>query len=121
MNLDRHSTILFGVIVLVLMLAFMFGYFASVRGQTVAQRKQEVAQFEDPPISKYEERLLSLDRAAVEDAFHEQIKRLFEVWMKDDTGQPARAAVGAKQARKAYEQAMDAIEKREKLFKEQKR
>jgi hypothetical protein len=66
----------------------------------------------------HEAHLLELDRRAIEDAYMDQIKHLFQVWMKDDKGQPQRALVGARQARKAYIGSMEGIEKRERELKE---
>jgi hypothetical protein len=67
-----------------------------------------------PPyvVSKYEGRLLELERAAIDDAFRAQITKLWTVWMSDDRGQPARAVNGAAQARKAYATSMTEIDRR---------
>jgi hypothetical protein len=54
-----------------------------------------------------------LDREAIETAYKTQIEHLFAVWMKDETGQPARAVSGARSARRAFIGAMTEIEKRE--------
>jgi hypothetical protein len=64
-------------------------------------------------VSKYEGRLLELERAAIDDAFRAKISQLWQVWMSDDRGQPARAVAGAAQARKAYIASMTEIERRE--------
>jgi len=63
-------------------------------------------------VSKYDERIEQLDREAAENAYRSQIEHLFTVWMKDSTGQPARAATGAQYARKAFIDVMKAIEER---------
>jgi hypothetical protein len=62
---------------------------------------------------QHEPRLLTLEREAVEAAFRQQITTLYLSWMKDETGQPARALRGARQARRAYAAIMDAIDRRE--------
>ena len=54
-------------------------------------------------------RALALD--ALDEALKERIKSLFQVWMRDDTGQPDRAATGARQAIKAYRDATVAMER----------
>jgi len=64
--------------------------------------------------SKHDEHLFALDREAADNAYRNQIEHLFEIWLKDDVGQPGRAAVGARKARKAYIDVINAIEKREK-------
>ena len=77
------------------------------------------AQLPQPPpplpyvVSKYEGRLLELERAAIDDAFKQKITSLWIVWMSDDKGQPARAVAGATLARKAYIASMREIERRE--------
>jgi hypothetical protein len=76
----------------------------------------DLAQVPLPPLthSKYDERLTTLDREAVDEAYRTQIVHLFLVWMKDDRAQPQRAMVGLRNARKAYVDAMMGIEAREK-------
>lgn len=64
--------------------------------------------------SPYDKRLIELDRAAADEAYQHQIASLIAVWLKDDTGQPARATVGANRARRAYIAVMREIEQREK-------
>src|SRR5262245_20573648 len=65
------------------------------------------------PPSKYDKRVSELDREAIEEAYKNQIIHLFEIWMKDERGQPQRAVTGARQARRAYVGAMTEIDKRE--------
>jgi hypothetical protein len=64
-------------------------------------------------VTKYEGKLLELERAAIDDAFRQKITSLWTVWMSDEKGQPARAVAGATQARKAYVASMQEIERRE--------
>jgi hypothetical protein len=76
----------------------------------------ELPQPAPPPlyiVTQYEGRLLELERAAIDDAFRAQITKLWQVWMSDEKGQPARAVNGATQARKAYTASMQEIDKRE--------
>ena len=61
----------------------------------------------------HEKRLLELERAAIEDAYQRQVRMLFLNWMKDEAGQPERAARGVLQARRAYVDSMRSIEARE--------
>jgi hypothetical protein len=72
----------------------------------------------DIPISKYEERLLALDREAIEQAYKDHIKNVFAVWMRDDRGQPGRALTGAQQGHKAFVGSMEGIERREQQVKQ---
>jgi len=63
--------------------------------------------------SKFDAELIAIDREALREAYRNQLVHLFIVWMKDETGQPGRATVGARQARRAYIEAMGRIEERE--------
>jgi hypothetical protein len=63
--------------------------------------------------SPYEERLLQLDREAIERAYVEHIKKLFSIWTVDYSEEPPKAVKGAQQGRSAYARAIAAIEKRE--------
>jgi hypothetical protein len=62
---------------------------------------------------KYEARFVELEKEATDEAYREQIIRLYGIWLRDETGQPHRALTGARQARSAYARIMDALEKRE--------
>jgi len=64
-------------------------------------------------VSKYEGRLLELERAAIDDAFRQKITQLWMTWVLDVRGQPSRAVAGATQARQAYIASMQEIERRE--------
>jgi hypothetical protein len=66
----------------------------------------------------YDDRMLALDRAAVDEAYRHQVGLLFASWMKDSTGQPARSIRGVRQMRRAYVAAMDEIAKREQALKD---
>lgn len=61
---------------------------------------------------EYDDKLTALDRTAIEEAYKTQIQHLFEIWMKDDRGQPGRATTGARNARKAFIGAMNEIDRR---------
>ena len=51
------------------------------------------------------ERIRNIMIDALDEALHDQIKFLFQVWMKDERGQPDRARVGARAAIKAHQSA----------------
>lgn len=48
------------------------------------------------------EKVRALSKRAIDDAFQDQVKNVFEVWMRDPTGQPDRARKGLNNAIKAY-------------------
>lgn len=68
--------------------------------------------------SEYDARLVVLDREAIESAYREQVQHVFEVWMKDDSGQPNRAITGVRNAQRAYIASMNAIKRREQEIRE---
>jgi hypothetical protein len=113
LSIGHRITITVIIVLAVLFALALYGYLTG-GWQAEAQTPQRFA----PPISKYEERLLVLDRDAADEAYRQQIMHLFSTWMKDEREQPMRALVGAKQARSAYERVMHAIEQRERLLKD---
>jgi hypothetical protein len=113
---DMHvgQRVMLTVVIIVLIVIFLAicGYLLG-RWEAEAQPQRLV-----PPISKYEKRLLELDREGADQAYRDQIMHLFQTWMKDEREQPMRALVGARQARSAYDRVMNAIEERERKLKE---
>jgi len=100
-----QRTMLMVLIVLVILFALAFcGWVTGGWDQAPAQELQP---------SKFDPRLIALDKEAMDEAYKERVRHLFEVWMKDETGQPGRAIVGVRQARRAYIEAMGKIEERE--------
>ena len=65
------------------------------------------------PPSKYDKRIIELDRLALEQAYMTQIVHVFSIWVKDGLPPPQRAAVGFRNARQGYVDAMNEIERRE--------
>ena len=64
------------------------------------------------PPSKWDARILELDRQALDHAYQTQVEHVFGVWMRDEQGQPERAIRGARQARRAYIEVMTEFERR---------
>jgi len=64
--------------------------------------------------SQYEDRFVQLDREAIDEAYKKHIIKLFDIWVTDyKKGEPPRAVIGANNARRAYTDALRAIEERE--------
>ena len=59
-------------------------------------------------------RLLALDKRALDEAYHQQILLLFSVWLKQQAGDSTNFNNGLRIARRAYAQAAERIEAREK-------
>jgi len=92
----------------------LFGYLTGAWDEVQAQSLQPER------LSQHEKRILELDRAAIDTAYQSQITHLFQIWMKDEAGQPKRAVTGAAQARSAYERSIDAIVVREQRLQREK-
>jgi hypothetical protein len=114
-SLGERIVATFIIVVVVLLLLALIGWISGGWEDVGA------APIDEPPIDpKYEEALLKLDRTAIEEAYRDQIQHLFQIWMKDDKGQPARALVGAKQARRAFIATIEGLERREQKLREMK-
>jgi hypothetical protein len=114
--LGYRIALTFAIVVIILLLLAAFGYFSGGWDEAGA------VVLEEPPISKYEDHLLALDREALDKAYRDHIGLVFGVWMKGptDPDSPRRAGAGARNARGGYEKSMEAIERREKRVKEMK-
>jgi hypothetical protein len=109
--IDRNPFVCLSGLLGFLLGAFFVGFFASSEGAPAQPL---------PPLqrSQYDERLLVLDREAIEAAYREQVQHLFAIWMKDDTGQPVRVITGVRKAAKAYIESMDGAARREQEIRE---
>ena len=92
---------------------FVAGYSHLTRDDAPIQLASE----ESYQPSKWEERILELDRQAIEEAYKDYVGKLYTVWLADSRGQPERAKAGAQNARKAFIAIMEAIERREQELK----
>ena len=63
-----------------------------------------------------DEKLLRLDKHALDEAYNAQLLLLFSVWLKGQAGDPTQFNNGLKIARRAYTQASDAIVRREEML-----
>jgi hypothetical protein len=108
---DRNPFVFLGGLLVLWFSVFLFGFFASLQGAPAPSYP--------PPLSssEYDERLLAIDKEAIDAAYREHVQRMYSGWMKDDTGQPARAVTGVRQAQRAYIASMDAIKRREEEMK----
>jgi hypothetical protein len=89
------------IVIVILLVLFIIGLFTrEVEGQSIPQ-------------SKYDARMLELDKLALDDAYHAQLRLLFSVWLKDDPADISRITRGLNNARHAYVTAADKIAQRE--------
>jgi hypothetical protein len=109
----KYRVLITIVVVLAILFALaLYGYLTGAWDMD-AQAQAQTPKMQPDVLSKYERRIVELDRAGIDAAYQAQITHLFQTWMKDEQGQPARALNGAKQARSAYERSIDAIVARE--------
>lgn len=88
--------------------------FIAARGETREQKLEKVFEPQRPVLDiEGERKINTLLQTALDEALHDQIKHLFDIWLKDETDQPRRAGVGARAAVKAYRDAMRALKERE--------
>jgi len=72
------------------------------------------------PPSKWDEKMLELDRRALEEAYTAKIRQLFDVWVREGLSSPEGPAKGHAQAQRAFIASMTALEERERLQNERK-
>jgi hypothetical protein len=102
----RHRILLtIAIVVIILLLMAMVGFLGG---------RWEEAQGQEAP--KYEPLLVMMDKRALEAAYHDHLKLLFSVWLKDDVRATERISKGLGIARRAYAAAADQIERREKAL-----
>jgi len=65
------------------------------------------------PPSKWDAKILELDKQALDEAYIHKLKLLFDVWVREGRDNPERPIKGAAEARRAYVDIMKAIEMRE--------
>jgi hypothetical protein len=118
MRIEGREAIWFGIIVAALAAIFLATFLLSAYSQGYRLQSAEPTL---PPKgtlvnkpSPWDSFMLQLDKEALADAYRDQLKHVFSVWMRDDSDQPRRAINGANQARRAYILVRQAIEKREK-------
>src|SRR5262245_47785415 len=88
---------------MVIIAAFVIGIGLMMFGDQQGDDRFQIAAADEPLIAtKHDERLLALDREAVDNAYRDQVEHLIQIWFKDESGQPARAINGVRIARKRY-------------------
>lgn len=96
------------------MCAFIAGGFTAILlalalAAAAPSKQTPVTEFISSP---FDDEIHAIDRQAVRDAYQVHVSNLFVIWMKDDTGQPARFLTGVRKAQRAYIDAMVAIDAR---------
>jgi len=123
--LVRRIVLTFIIILIVLFLLSFIGWISG--GWDDAHGEQAQTLRTEPhlvfllPPSRWDFKLVDLDRQALDTAYMKKIEQLFSVWVSDDTGQPERAAKGALHAKRAYIEAQRALDMREQMIIERER
>ena len=107
-----------------LLMSVLLGLTASEAKKRGGFRLQAADTFRPVVADLYEgvtpdEKLLRLDKHALDEAYNSQLLLLFSVWLKGQAGDPTQFNNGLKIARRAYTQASDAIARREQLLRSQ--
>lgn len=99
--------IIFILVVVLFVVIGLLSMALSFRYQSAAAPSKQIALCSDEPDINNRINIIAFE--ALDNALRDQIGRLFSTWMKDDTGQPERAATGVKQSAVAYVHARKAI------------
>lgn len=106
------------VMIILLMLLFGLSLYGCLAGRWEdAQAQQEPQLYQGIPLDAH---LLPLDRRALEEAYHQHLIRLWNVWLTDGAKEAHRITNGLRIARQAYHQAAQQLEKREQQLQERK-
>jgi hypothetical protein len=103
MSLGHRVMLTVAIVVIILILLAAFGYFTG-RWEAEAQNITS---------SKWDHRMIELDKQAVDQSYILQMSHVFSIWMKDGVTDSSRARIGFANARKGYDAAMTEIERRE--------
>lgn len=116
MPIGQRVAVVFVIVFIALMLLALWGLLSGGWDVSMEEGYRVASAEEGLQASKYDELIFKLDREAAGNAYRDQIEHLFQTWMKSpgDMAAPERAGVGARNARRAFIQVMEAIEKREK-------
>lgn len=107
MSLGERVVFSIVVIVLLLLLMALFGW---VEGRWDDARAEEVQLYRGIPTDAH---LLELDKSALNEAYHNQVVRLFGVWLSGGVKEATQFTNGLQNARRGYNLAIQQIEKRE--------
>jgi hypothetical protein len=108
MSLAQRIVTTFIIVLIVLLLLSLIGWTIGGWDESPAEPASLVLIL---PPSKWDGKIIELDEQALDEAYIQKIKHLFDIWVRDyESAHPERAMKGAAQARRAYVQIRDAIE-----------
>ena len=95
-------------LVIILVILFALAFVGWISGGWDAAAQRAIVCSDD---AEAREQVRKTTQSALTEALHNQVEHLFSIWMKDETGQPQRAATGVRQAAKGYLHARTQIAK----------
>ena len=114
MSLGQRVMLTAAIVIILLILLACVGYMTGNWNEDEAARPGyfNMASAESQPVelepcmdATTRERLRSIMFDALDSALKSHIEHVFEIWLKDERGQPARAATGVRQGIKAHQSA----------------
>jgi hypothetical protein len=103
LSIGQRIALTFAIVIVILLLLAAFGYFTGRWDEADAQAITN---------SKWDGRMIELDKEALDDAYKAQVMLVWKNWLLDG-GPPTRHATGFAKARNGYIASMTEIEKRE--------
>src|SRR5262245_9474784 len=106
------------IIVIAVLLILAFVGWCTGRWEQNAQAQPMVLTL---PPTKWDQRMLELDKQALDEAYIAKIKHIFDIYVREGLASQEGIMKGHAQAQRAYIQAQQAIEIREKVLEERER
>lgn len=108
LSLGERIAVTFLIVLVILFALALFGYLGGRwEDASAAPASKQIALCSDEP--GINDAINKIAFQALDDALRKQIENLFTTWMKDDSGQPERAATGVRRSALAYVHARQAI------------
>ena len=102
--------------IIVLIILFILSFIGWISGGWDESRGQPLVLMLPP--SPFDAKILELDRRALDEAYVNKLRHLYDVYVASGREAPERPMKGAAEARRAYIDIMKAIEAREQALKE---
>jgi|SRR5215475_5588397 len=124
-SLDEYklSTRIITTVILILVILAVLSFIGWISGGWEAQGQAREQSVEPSliltlPPTKWDGKLLELDKQALDEAYIAKVKQLFDVWVREGLSSDEGAMKGHAQAQRAYLKAQRAVEIKEKILEE---
>jgi hypothetical protein len=118
MTIGQRIVLTCVIVLVVLFVLALIGWSTGRWDEAPGQAITDVDLYGEVPLDAT---LLRLDRRALDESYHQQLLRLWAVWLTDGAKDPSRFKAGLSNARRAYGLALHEIAKREAKFLQQDR